>query len=104
MKQCAKRTKIPIITPIETYTIVEKFPRIPSPKNRSKNNIKPKSIIKRAKLDSPKGSLKSSGSKRGSSGNKKHFFEELEEKYNNQKICNIHYFKQNWRNYFENLI
>lgn len=48
-------------------------------------NIKPKSIIKRAKLDSPKNSLKSSGSKRGSSGKEKHFFEELEEKYNNQK-------------------
>ena len=29
--------------------------------------------------------MKSSGSKRGSSGKKKHFFEELEEKYNNQK-------------------
>ena len=49
--------------------------------------MKPKSIIKKTQnFDSPSNSLRSSSSKRGSSGKKnKHFFEELEEKYNLQK-------------------
>lgn len=75
-----KKPKEEILTNLKTIKVGTSSPT-------QNLKMKPKSIIKKTQnFDSPSSSLRSSSSKRGSSGKKnKHFFEELEEKYNLQK-------------------
>ena len=75
-----KKPKEEILTNLKTIKVGTSSPT-------QNLKMKPKSIIKKTQnFDSPSNSLRSSSSKRGSSGKKnKHFFEELEEKYNLQK-------------------